>query len=131
MLHVGTDHPFNPTVSLVETSDSPAAVPESHSLELVEEGAIASFAHLDFLFSPAQAATLGGTGAAKGDVASTTSTRNSKTYRRPPPYIVDSKNNYIHNNGSNNIGIYSNNMNISDVNSSAVTTLLRQRIYCI
>ena len=124
-LQVGTDHPFNPTVTLVETAASSAAT-VSESNNSAEQDAVASFAHLDFVLSPMQAAAQSGSNGsgAKGDMASTT-TKSSKSYRRPPPYIVDSKNNnYVNSNGGYS-SAYNNNYNSNsyinnDANPSTV-----------
>eukprot|EP01035_Chromulina_nebulosa_P024194 gene24194-31452_t len=115
-LQVGTDHPFNPTVTLVEASASPAGVAESDS---AEHSAVESFAHLDFVLSSIQVGAQGGsngTGSgAKGDIASTT-TKNSRTYRRPPPYIVDSKNNYSAHSNYNHSNYYDSSPSTASLN---------------
>ena len=94
-------------MSLIESlATTTATDPEDPPCVETEEGDVMeSFAHLDFVFSSVQAAAQSGSGGAgsgaKGDAAST-STKGPKTYRRPPPYIVDARNHYNINNSGNN-----------------------------
>jgi len=92
---VGNEHPFNPIVQLVpEAVQPPSSGGSAEAEEEEQEPLVAPLAHHSFVFTPilAQAALLARekeANAAASSNASVMSGKSSRTFRRQPPFYVD------------------------------------------
>ena len=97
---MGTDHPFNPNVSLLDSSSEEAAVDLNSKISSrdTSEGVdiaagVLPFSHADFVYTPVLAqAAIQNAQSGKGD-ASSSPQKNARNnnYRRPPAYLVDTR----------------------------------------